>query len=573
MEYTVSMDAPATQVFNVKLSYSGSKKDSVDFKMPVWTPGYYQVLDYAQHLDNFTATAKGSRKLKWKKIAKNGWRVYNPSHKNITVTYTIKATTPFVAKNYLDTTRAYISPAGMFLHVAGELNQPVTLTIKPYKGWQHIATGLNTVPGKKNQFVAPDFDTFYDSPLLIGNLESLSEFYVKGKPHRFIGYQLGEFDRVQFMQDLKKIVETASNLIGHIPYEHYTFIAIGPGRGGIEHLNSTTISFSGEAYSNPENRLDLLDFLAHEYYHHYNAKRIRPIELGPFDYDKENKTNMLWVAEGATSYYQYLILRRAGLMSSSETIDALRSHLVAYENKPGRLFQSATQASYNTWSDGPFGRTEDEFNKTVSVYDKGPVLNMLLDFKIRHATGNAKSLDDVMRFIYNEYYLKQGRGYTEAEYWQVCENIAGTSLQELATYTATVQPIDYKKYFAYAGLDIDTATTEEPGAYTGVTARQNGDTLRITDVDYNSPAWKAGLRRKQHLTEINGIKASQQVLSESIKSAKPGDVITFKTSNKSLVQVKTENKKVRKFNVRPLPNPTPLQQQILSSWLADKQFK
>ncbi len=571
LEYTVSMDDPSSQVFNVKLEYSGIHKDSIDLKLPVWTPGYYQILDYAQHLENFNPT-EGDTKLKWKKISKNAWRVYTSPNSNFTLTYDIKAATPFVAKNYLDTTRAYISPAGMFMHVNGKLDQPVILTVKPYHEWKDIATGLNTINGNKHQFYAPNFDILYDSPLLISNLESLPEFYVKGIPHRFIGYQLGEFDRVQFMDDLKKIVETTSNLIGHIPYQHYTFIAIGPGRGGIEHLNSTTISFSGSQYNNPKTRLNLLDFLAHEYFHHYNAKRIRPIELGPFDYDKENRTNMLWVAEGATSYYQYLILRRASLMTRTETIDALRSHLISYENKPGRLFQSATQASYNTWSDGPFGRTEDEFNKTVSVYDKGPILNLLLDLKIRHESGNERSLDDVMRFLYNEYYLKQGCGYTEDEFWKVSEQMAGTPLKELAEYTSTVKPIDYKKYFAYASLNIDTTATEVPGAYTGIVTKQNGDTLIITDVDYNSPAWKAGLRRKDQLLEINGSKASEQEISKTIAQSKHGDTIQFLIKDKESkkpIQLRVGTKKVKNYSVEPLPDPTPLQKTILSSWLRE----
>ncbi|OKL40450.1 M61 family metallopeptidase [Pontibacter flavimaris] len=573
MKYTVSMDTPSSQAFQVRLEYSGATKDSVDFKLPVWTPGYYQILDYADNLEKFRATGKRGKPLKWKKTSKNAWRVYNPSHAAITLTYDIKATTHFVAKNYLDETRGYISPAGMFLHIAGKLDHPVTLTVKPYKEWQDVATGLNTIPGKEHQYVAANFDILYDSPLLIGNLERLPEFYVEGIPHRFVGYQLGEFDRKQFMEDLKKVVETASNLIGHIPYDHYTFIAIGPGRGGIEHLNSTTISFSGAAYNNPQSRLGMLDFLAHEYFHHYNAKRIRPIELGPFNYDRENKTNMLWVAEGATSYYQYLILQRAGLMSSTEMIDALRSHLTSYENKPGRLFQSATQASYNTWSDGPFGRTEDEFNKTVSVYDKGPILNMLLDFKIRHASGNARSLDDVMRFLYNEYYLKQGRGYTEAEYWEVCERMAGTPLEELAAYTATVKPIDYKKYFAYAGLDIDTATTEVPGAYTGIVTKQTGDTLLITDIDYKSPAWEAGLRRKQHIAAVNGLKATDQEVPKLMSQLKPGDTVQLLIADKGekrLVQLTAGTKKVKNYNISPVPDPTPLQHKILSTWLGEQ---
>jgi predicted metalloprotease with PDZ domain len=225
--------------------------------------------------------------------------------------------------------------------------------------------------------------------------------------------------------------------------------------GGIEHLNSTAISFSGDRFDGT-GRNGLLSFLAHEYFHHYNVKRIRPIELGPFNYDRENRTRMLWVAEGITSYYDELLLRRAGLTTEDDLIKAYRSSLIAYELKPGHLFQSVTQASFDTWSDGPFGRTGDDINKTISYYDKGPVLGMLLDFKIRHETKNKKSLDDVMRTLYKNFYQQKNRGYTEDEFRQVCESIAGVSLAEFFEYVYTVKEIDYLKYFAYAGLAIDT---------------------------------------------------------------------------------------------------------------------
>jgi predicted metalloprotease with PDZ domain len=260
--------------------------------------------------------------------------------------------------------------------------------VVPYKDWANVATGLDDVPGKKFTYAAADFDVLFDSPLLIGNLETLPAFTVKGIPHYFTGYKLGDFDRDAFMKDLKKIVEGGAAIIGDIPYKHYTFLGIGPGRGGIEHLNSSSLSFEGSQLNSTEGKVRMLSFIAHEYFHHYNVKRIRPIELGPFDYDSGSKTKLLWVSEGLTVYYEYLILKRSGLMTEQELFNAFRNNLSAYENKPGHMYQSVAQASYETWSDGPFGRTGDEVNKTISYYDKGPVLGMLLDFKIRHETKN-----------------------------------------------------------------------------------------------------------------------------------------------------------------------------------------
>jgi predicted metalloprotease with PDZ domain len=196
----------------------------------------------------------------------------------------------------------------------------------------------------------------------------LTPFKVKGITHRFIGFKLGDFDRQQFILDLKKVVEAAVNIIGHIPYKSYTFIAMGPGQGGIEHLNNTTFGFNGTNLNKRENYIRTLHFLAHEYFHHFNVKRIRPIELGPFDYDKGSRTKMLWVSEGLSVYYEYLIVKRAGISTDAELFNAFRGNMIAFENKPGRLYQTLEQASYETWSDGPFGRIGDEINKTISWF-------------------------------------------------------------------------------------------------------------------------------------------------------------------------------------------------------------
>jgi len=444
--------------------------------------------------------------------------------------------------------------------------------MQPYSKWTNVvATGLDSIPGKQNTFIAADFDVLYDSPFLMGELESLPPFTVNNIPHYFIGYKLGDFDRNQFMSDLKKIVESGSNIIGSIPYTHYIFLAIGPGRGGIEHLNSTSLSFSGgEGFDSPDARKRLYSFIAHEYFHHYNVKRIRPIELGPFDYSKENHTNMLWVSEGFTVYYEYMILRRADLMNDNDVFNAFQSNIQAYENKPGHLFQSATQASYETWSDGPFGRTGDEINKTISYYDKGPVLGLMLDFSIRHATNNKKSLDDVMRLLYTKYYQTKKRGFTEKEFQEECEKMAGTSLTEVFDYASTVKPPNYPKYFAYAGLNIDTVPKVLPGAWCGIKLKEKNDTLTITEVEWNSPAWNKDVRAKTRIVTVDGNKVNLEQFNKIIQSKNIGDNITLlveKENDKKEVIIKLDQKVEKSFTITTVANPNVLQTAIYKSWI------
>ncbi|WP_052273512.1 M61 family metallopeptidase [Flavihumibacter solisilvae] len=458
LRFVVSMPEPSNNVYNIVFNCEGLKEDSLVFKMPVWTPGYYQVMNYPEQVSDFTAVNQKGEQLQWKKSSVNSWVVMAANATGITINYQVKATRNFVAGNYLDSTRGYISPAGLFMHPEGKINTPVVVRLEPRAGWNSVATGLETIPGKAYTYRAKDYDVLYDSPILIGNLESFPAFKVKGVPHEFMAYKAADFDRNQLMTDLQKIIVAASGIIGDIPYNRYVFIGIGPGGGGIEHLNSSSVAFTGKELNERAGRIRIYNFLAHEYFHHYNVKRIRPIELGPFDYDKGSRTRMLWLSEGLTVYYEYLVLRRAGLTTEDEMLQEFSKSIKNYETKPGRQHQTPADASWNTWEDGPFGRTADKLNKTISPYDKGPLLGMLLDFRIRHDTKNKKSLDDLMRLLYQKYYKKLNRGFTEDEFRKDAEKLAGTNLQDFFDYIYTLKPVDYTTYFGYAGLSVDTST-------------------------------------------------------------------------------------------------------------------
>lgn len=567
VNYEVSMQNPEQQKFQVSMQLPIQK--TTNFIMPVWTPGYYQNMNFAQYVSNFIVKDKAGLTLNWEKTDENTWKINSTKETVITVTYDIKATRAFVASSYLGADRAYIIPGALFLYPEGKINEPSTIKINPINNWT-IATGLSKIKDQTNTYFALNYDVLYDSPLLIGPLESLSSFTVKGIPHYFVGYKMGDFDKEKFIADIKKIVESASDLIGDIPYKDYTFIAIGPGQGGIEHLNSTTISFNGNGLNTAAGRNKLYNFIAHEYFHHYNVKRIRPIELGPFDYKKGSRTNMLWVSEGLSVYYEYLVVKRAGLSTEQELLGNLKANILAFESKPGRHYQSLVQASYNTWSDGPFGRSEDEVNKTISYYDKGPVVGMLLDFKIRNATNNQKSLDDVMRKMYTAYYQKLKRGFTEAEFRAETEKIAGTDLTELFDYTTTTKELDYQKYLNYAGLNIDTATTVLPISNVGLRTRMRNDSLIVSNVDYESPAWKAGIRVNHIILTASQNAVNAQTISDIEKNNKAGEVVALvilQNGVKKDIKLTLEPKLNRSFAITRKENPTLLQKQILESWL------
>ena len=275
--------------------------------MHTWMPGYYQKMDYTGDVLHMVAEDEHGTGIPLNKV-----------------------------NNHVDSLHAYIIPENTFLFVEGHITTPVFVQIENNPAWNNTVTGSEPVQGPSNVYIAPHFDVLYDSPILLGDLEELPSFSVRGIEHRFVGYNMGAFDETGFINTLKTVVESAVNIIGDIPFRQYTFIAIGPGRGGIEHLNNTTISFRG------------------------------------------------------------------GQLDSEQYINTV-------ENNPGRVYPSLVQASYQTWEDGPFGNQGENRGKTISYYEKEPVVWLLPDFAIRHATQNEMSLDNVMQFLYWEYYKKKQR--------------------------------------------------------------------------------------------------------------------------------------------------------------------
>jgi len=569
MSITVSMERPTTHYYHVVFRADGLKGETQDFKMPAWTPGYYRIMDYAKNVKDFKAEDGAGRPLPWEKTAKNVWRVRSAKTASIVVSYDVYAVNRFCADSYLGDDGGFITPTGLFMHVAGRLQSPVTVTVLPHPDWKCVSTGLDPISGRPNTFTAPDFDTLYDCPILVGNQEVLT-FEAAGRPHTVAAYDLGTADRTKFTGDLKKIVEAAATLMGELPYRHYTFLIIGPGGGGLEHLNSTAVTLNPASLTNPQAAKGWLSFIAHEYFHLFNVKAIRPIALGPFDYDRENYTNMLWVSEGITVYYEFILLNRAGLMTRDEVLERLGSTIANYENSPGRRHQPATASSFDTWTNF-FSRGEHSANTTISYYDIGAGLGLLLDLKIREASKGRASLDDVMRTLYRTFYKEKRRGFTDREFREVCESAAGAPLDEIFdVYAATVKEWDYARYLGFAGLTIDTKPSPAPGPWFGASTQdQNGNAV-ISSVEPDSPASLAGLSAQDEIVAFDGARVTQRSLAGTINSRKPSDKVRVLFARRGAVretEVTLGKKTERSFRITPLTNPTGDQKAFLDSWL------
>jgi predicted metalloprotease with PDZ domain len=596
MAFTVAIPQPGTHVLHVTFRCDGLKGELQDFKMPNWSPGYYGIGDYARNVSNFQADDGAGHALPFEKTARNTWRVVTDNSRAIVLNYDVFGATAFAANNYIGEDRAYLSPSGVFVHVAGHLQHPVTVTIKLPSIWKRIATGLEPVKGEPDTFSAENFDVLYDCPILMGNQEYL-HFGVKGVPHYVAIENVKEdVDRPKIVADLKTVVSAATQLMGDVPYRHYTFLMMGRGAGGIEHSNSSSNQFDGTSLSTPSGYLRWLSFICHEYFHSFNVKRIRPLALGPFDYEQENLTNMLWVSEGLSVYYEDLLLVRAGLMTRAQYLDKMAAAIGLFENASGHHYQSATESSWDTWRTGSGIRGDR--NTTISYYNNGAMLGAMLDLKIRDGSQNRKSLDDVMRALYKKYYLEKKRGFTDAEFRQECESAGGGELQEVFEYAGTTKEVNYSKYFAFAGLKLDWTETDAPGAFLGLdthteelplsampVGRGSGagrggsgggrgaaakTQLVVTDVAVGSPAELAGLRIGDRILELQGAEATAVTLNDVLAAMKVGDKIKLQISRSGSeheVQAAPVRNVKRTYSLSPMVAATSTQSGILNHWL------
>lgn len=571
ISFQVSMPHPSTHTYSVEMSISGDIKDTLILKLPVWTPGYYKIMDYPKNLYGFEIHNSRKEELRWEKTSKNTWIVYTNGANNITARYKIYAFSKSVADSYLDSEMSFISPTGLFMHISGMPDAPVKVTIHPYQEWNTVSTGLNRLPEKGYSFMADNFDELYDCPVLTGNHNEI-KFDVNGILYTIACSKNQNFNKDDLIPDLTKIINKITGMFGHIPYKHYTFIIMDEGRGGLEHQNSMAIFSKIPQKNNQSDYKDWLYFVTHEFFHLYNVKAIRPANLTPYDYDKENYTNMLWVSEGFTVYYEYIILLRAGLINSDEFLENLSSSIRNYENIPGHLYQSATQSSFDAWIDF-FQFKENKKNTSISYYDKGCALGLLLDLKIRHETQNKKSIDDVMIQLYNEFYLKKKSGFTDEEFNKTCEDIAGCNLDEILNlYASTTHIVDYPKYLGYAGLTVDTTTQIIPGANLGAEMKEQGGKIIITSIISGSAAEKAGLNIYDKIIKMNDTPAGLELINGQLTKAKPGDdleLVVIRDNKEYKYDVILSIKTTKTYAINKSSELNKSQELLLKNWLLE----
>lgn len=523
ISYTVSMSKPWTHLLEVEMNVKWSQMpEKTELKMPVWTPGSYLIREYARHVQNFSVKDAAGSDLSWEKTNKNTWAVQTKGAKEIVAKYVVYCNELTVRTNEVNDEHAFWNNGAALFFVKDHLAASSTVKVNPYGNWK-VATGLPAVDGQTNTFRAENFDVLYDSPFEVSDYKEF-KFDIHGKSHRFIMSGEGNYDLKKLAADTSKIVDEAYKIFGEFAYNDYTFIVNLRGGGGLEHLNSTALQTNRFGFRPDARYKGFLGLVAHEYFHNFNVKRIRPDALGPFDYESENYTKLLWVAEGGTEYYSNLLLVRAGLISDKQYLRERAAGIQALQNRPGRFETSLESASFDAWIKY-YRPDENAINNQISYYDKGEIVNMMLDMAIRSATGGAKSLDDVMRTLYTDFF-KKGKNYTPADFQKVSETVAGKSLDDFFTkYVRGVAEIDYNAFANPFGVNLNMKTPNAAKAYIGADTTEANGVLSIRSISAGTPAYEQCLNTGDQIVAIDGYKASSQFMTSYLNERKPNDKI------------------------------------------------
>lgn len=566
--YTVSMTKPATHLLEVEMRVKWVQMpNSLELKMPVWTPGSYLIREYARHVQDFEVKDASGAALVWTKVNKNTWGVDTKGAKEIVASYRVYANELTVRTNELNDEHAFWNNGALLLFVKGQLKVATTVKVNPAKNWR-VATGLPAIDGALNTFRAADYDVLYDSPFEVSDFKEI-KFDVQGKSHRYVITGEGNYDLNKLAADTTKIVEESYKIFGELPYDDYTFIVNTRGGGGLEHANSTALQTNRFAFKPDSRYKGFLALVAHEFFHAFNVKRLKPDVLGPFDYESENYTRLLWVAEGTTAYYEGVLLRRAGLITDKEFLSGKASLIQQLQARPGRFETSIEEASFDAWIKY-YRQDENAVNNQVSYYDKGEVVSMMLDMAIRSATAGAKSLDDVLRYLYAESY-KKNKNFTSADFQKACELVAGKSLDDFfSKYVRGREEIDYNAIVNPFGIELKVNEANARRAYIGADMAEENNRLVIRAVPADTPAYSQGLNSGDQIVAVDGYRASQTFLQTYIGERKPGDKIKltiFRFDKLSEIDFTLGSNTRRDYSFAPLAEPTELQQKLYREYL------
>jgi predicted metalloprotease with PDZ domain len=567
IDYTVKVASLDEHLFHITAEVKNITDPQVTLSLPTWTPGWYTIENYAKNVLRFAITdAKGAR-LQPRMTHKQTWLVDTKGLDRIKIDFDYRA--DILALNQAKITKEYAFFTGieLFVMAEGYRNSPSSVRFDIPAGWQ-IVSALKATDDPKT-FTASDYDTLVDAPTEMGRFD-VTPFTVSGKPHYFVANPAGTFSKekaTKFTEMLTRMAMAERAIFGEFPYEkyvHFYFFARSESNAGgaLEHLNSFVAFAPPGEFATPDN---LIGTAAHEFFHLWNVKRIRPAEMWPYDYSRENETPLLWVSEGFTNYYGNLALYRAGLHSREQFLNSVAGAANDIENTEARHYISPADSSTSTWIGYD---TPTAF--AISYYTQGQNLGALLDLSIIHDTAGAKGLDDVMRALYQEHYEKNS-GFTTDQMIAIVNRLTGRDYQDFyRRYVWGVEVPPYDLIFGYAGYKIDKTMKKRPELGIEATATADGD-IQVLRVHPESGAAAAGMQAGDILVSFDGIEARRrfgdvfQRLAE--KMGQKIKVVVKRKGETKTLDMPVQGEDVASFRLAELPNPSAEQLKARERWL------
>ncbi|MBI5549630.1 MAG: M61 family metallopeptidase, partial [Deltaproteobacteria bacterium] len=497
----------------------------------------------------------------------------------VRVRYRVYAHDLTVRTNHLDDSHGYFNGAAMFVTSDEHRVQPSFLELRLPQGWRAFCSLPSPAQGT---YRAQDFDALVDSPVEMGPDLVSFKFTAAGKPHEVVVWGTGNYDRRQIADDLETLCQAEAKLFGSLPCERYIFLVLltDKGRGGLEHAESCTLLVPRASFRPRKSYEDFLALAAHEYFHLWNVKRIKPKALVPYDYKREVYTTLLWAMEGVTSYYDTLLLRRTGFIDPSRYLTRLGEVITSVESTPGRRELPLSEASRLAWIKH-YRPDENTPNSGISYYAKGEIVAALLDLELRRRSGGVRSLDDLMRLLFLRY--GDGSGVPEDGVEAAASELAGQDLTPFFDRAIrSTEELDYG-VFGSAGLQLRRrakrggadrgGTPEDDGggekAWLGVDLKA-GDRAIVATTFTGSPAAAAGLYPDDEIIAVDGSRATPSSLNERIEEHVPGDsvrVTVFRRDQLVELDVHLTPRPHSACWLEKMPNPTPAQRALYEACL------
>jgi predicted metalloprotease with PDZ domain len=578
--FTVAMPRPETHLYEITMEVDPKGAKSIDLILPAWTPGSYVIRDFSRHVRDVTAKDVRGRRLAIEKTAKSTWRITleEKSPGPLFVRYKVYAHELSVRTSHLDASHGYGNGANLFFYVEGRKDEPQELRFALPRGWK-VSIALRARGGA---FRAADYDELVDSPFECGTHRTF-EFAVRGVPHTLALWGGGNEDPVRLVKDLKRLVIEAAALFGGLPYERYLFLVhLSAGaRGGLEHRSSQSVAFDPHAFRPEKAYRDALLLFAHELFHAWNVKRIRPEAFGPFDYGREVYTVDLWALEGFTSYYEALLPVRAGLLTEAQAFEEWMRHWKAHLETPGRTVQSAETASFDTWI--RFYRPdENSVNVAESYYRRGALLGLALDLTLRRATGGRRGLDEVFRRLFRTYAAK-GRGYPPGAFEDAAARVARSRPAVRRFFDRYVRGIgtpDLARLLGAAGLRLREVPETEEGVTDAMAPRLKADfgwktkiedgRLVVAEVLDGGSAQRAGVSAGDVLVALDARRAGEELVARLEKERKPGSAMVVTVFRRDILEthrVRLGGRRASVWRIEAPPDPPAGARRLKKRWL------